>query len=82
MHVEVVSPEASVWSGEATMVSTRTVEGDIGVLPEHSPLLGQLVETNVVIKTVDGDVTIAIKGGFLSIADNRVSVLAEEAVLV
>lgn len=64
------------------MLSTRTVEGDIGVLPGHAPLLGQLVDTTVVIKTAEGDVTVAIKGGFLSVSDDHVSVLAEEAVLV
>ena len=83
MHVEVVSPEAAVWSGEATAVNARTVEGDIGILPGHIPLLGQLVEGVAAIKSLQGDVTIDVKGGFLHVsAEGRVSVLAEEAVLV
>lgn len=82
MHVEVVSPEAYVWSGEATMVLARTVEGELGILPGHAPLLGQLVEATITIRTEGSDVAVAVKGGFLSVTDERVSVLAEEAVLV
>lgn len=82
MHVEVVSPEAAVWSGEASAVNARTVEGDIGILPGHAPLLGQLVESPVVIKTASGDVNVTVKGGFLHVsAEGRVSLLAEEATL-
>ena len=83
MHVEVVSPEAAIWSGEATMVLARTVDGDLGILPGHAPLLGQLVERAITIKTGTGDVTVEVKGGFLHVsAEGRVSVLAEEAQLV
>ena len=49
LKVELVSPTARVWSGEATSVSARTVEGDIGVLTDHSPLFGVLVDGKVVI---------------------------------
>ena len=42
LTVEIVSPEKRVWSGEATMVSARTIEGDIGILPDHAPLVGVL----------------------------------------
>ena len=54
LTVEVVSPEKRVWSGEATMVSARTLEGDLGVLPGHAPLLGVLVDGKVSIKVADG----------------------------
>jgi len=45
LKVEVVTPEKRVWSGEAKMVSARTLEGDLGVLPGHAPLLGVLAAT-------------------------------------
>ena len=78
LTVEVVSPESRVWSGEATMVSARTLEGDIGVLPDHAPLLGVLVDGQVSIKAVDGGVhEFAVNGGFLSVNQNRVSILGE-----
>jgi len=42
MHVELVSVEKALWSGEATAVFARTPEGELGVLPGHAPLLGAL----------------------------------------
>ena len=78
LTVEVVSPEKRVWSGEATQVSARTLEGDIGILPNHAPLLGVLVDGTVTVKAVDGSVNeFSINGGFISVSENRVSVLGQ-----
>ena len=78
LTVEVVSPESRVWSGEATMVSARTLEGDIGILADHAPLLGVLVDGKVSVKALDGSVhEFSVNGGFLSVNDNRVSILGE-----
>ena len=80
LRVEVVTPEKRVWSGEAKMVSARTLEGDLGVLPDHAPLLGVLADGTVSIKTADGSVNdYVINGGFISVANNRVSILGESA---
>jgi F-type H+-transporting ATPase subunit epsilon len=80
LTVEVVSPEKRVWSGEAKMVSARTLEGDIGVLPNHAPLLGVLVDGTVSIEAVDGTrEEFKINGGFLSVSNNRVSILGQSA---
>jgi F-type H+-transporting ATPase subunit epsilon len=71
-----------VWTGEADMVVTRTADGDVGILPHHAPLLGTLVDGVVQIRRdVDDDVVAVVHGGFLSVADNRVGILAEEAML-
>ena len=80
-HVDVVSVEAQVWSGEAEMVVARTTEGELGVLAGHAPLLGQLKEpSRVRVKTPDGDeIAYDIGGGFLSVTDEGVTVLAESA---
>jgi F-type H+-transporting ATPase subunit epsilon len=76
--VELVSPTQRVWSGEAQFVSTRTIEGDIGILTDHSPLFAVLVDGQVVIKGTDGTITeFGVSGGFLSVANNRVSILTE-----
>ncbi|MFA5919372.1 MAG: F0F1 ATP synthase subunit epsilon [Candidatus Nanopelagicaceae bacterium] len=78
LGVELVTPEARVWSGQASMVSARTVEGDLGVLPGHAPLFGVLVDGKVSIKALDGAVTeFEVHGGFLSVSNNRVSILTE-----
>ncbi|MDA3018222.1 MAG: F0F1 ATP synthase subunit epsilon [Actinomycetota bacterium] len=78
LHVALVSPTQKVWTGEATFVSARTTEGELGVLPDHSPLFGVLVDGSVSIKSVDGSVKeFNVRGGFLSVSDNRVSILTE-----
>ena len=83
LHVELVSVEREVWSGEAVQVSARTTEGDIGVLPGHAPLLGQLADGGTVRiqQAGGGDVVAAVHGGFLSVTDQGVTVLAEVAEL-
>jgi F-type H+-transporting ATPase subunit epsilon len=81
MTVELVSVERQLWSGQATAVFTRTTEGEIGILPRHIPLLGELVEDCVVrIDKTDGEsLNVAVQGGFLSVTGERVSILAESA---
>ncbi len=83
LYVELVSPEREIWSGEADMVITRTTEGEIGVLPQHTPLLGELVSGPVRIRRTGGDDLIAVvHGGFLSVTDQGVSILAETVEMV
>lgn len=83
LHVELVSPEREIWSGEAHMVVAKTADGDIGVLPQHEPVLGNLVDG--VVRVLDENdeelVRAAVHGGFLSVANDRVSILAESAEL-
>lgn len=82
LHVELVAADRTVWSGEATMVIARTVEGDVGVLKDHAPLLSLLADAVVEITGEEGEVVVAVvDGGFLSVANNRVSILSERAVL-
>ena len=83
LQVELVAVERKIWSGEASMVIARTTEGELGVLPGHAPLLGQLAEGGVVtIRTDSGeDVVVAAHGGFLSVTERGVSILAETAEL-
>ena len=80
LRVEVVTPEKRVWSGEAQMVSARTLDGELEVLPDHAPLLGVLADGTVSIKAADGSTNdFVINGGFISVANNRVSILGESA---
>ena len=83
LHVELVSVEREVWSGEATQVTARTTEGDIGILPGHAPLLGQLADGGIVTIYQSGGQTVlaAVHGGFLSVTEQGVTVLAEVAEL-
>ena len=80
LQVEVVSADRLVWSGEATMVVARTTEGDVGILPGHAPILSLLIDGVVAVQTTEGETWVAaVSAGFLSVANNRVSVLAEYA---
>jgi F-type H+-transporting ATPase subunit epsilon len=83
MTVQLVAVERRLWSGSATSVVAQTTEGEIGILPGHEPMLGELVEGGVVrIRQADGEVvTAAVHGGFLSVTGEGVSVLAEDAEL-
>jgi F-type H+-transporting ATPase subunit epsilon len=82
LHVELVAADRNVWSGEATMVVARTMSGDIGIMANHEPLLGVLRSGPVTIRTNDGGTVVAaVHGGFISFADNKLSILAEIAEL-
>ena len=80
MQVELIAADRLVWSGEATMVIARTTEGDVGILPNHAPMLSLMVDGIVDVTTADGETWIAaVDAGFLSVANNRISVLSEHA---
>ncbi len=81
MHVELVSVERPLWSGEATSVYARTPEGGIGILPGHAPLLASLEPGWIVrIQPESGDeLRVAVHGGSLSVRPDGVSILAEVA---
>jgi F-type H+-transporting ATPase subunit epsilon len=80
LHVELVAADRLVWSGEATMVIARTTEGDVGVLPNHAPMLSLMVDGVVDVQTADGETWVAaVDAGFLSVANNRISILSEHA---
>jgi len=82
LRVALVVPDRELWSGEARTVIAKTTEGDIGVLTGHSPVFGILAEGSLVeILADDTAVRAAVSGGFLSVADNQVSILAERALL-
>jgi F-type H+-transporting ATPase subunit epsilon len=78
--LEVVSPEAIVWSGQAEMLVTRTTEGEIGVLADHEPTMAALATGSSVIHAEGGEqITLAIHGGFLQIFRNEVTLLTDRA---
>jgi F-type H+-transporting ATPase subunit epsilon len=82
LRVALVVPDRELWSGQANMVIAKTLEGDIGVLTGHSPVFGALAEGSITeIVTDEQRVRAAISGGFLSVADDQVSILAAQAQL-
>jgi F-type H+-transporting ATPase subunit epsilon len=79
LTVSLVAPDREIWSGAAKFVVARTTEGEIGILPDHEPLLALLSEGAVVqIEAIDGQkIVAAVHGGFLSVDSNIVKVLAQ-----
>jgi F-type H+-transporting ATPase subunit epsilon len=89
LRVELVAPEGEIWSGNARMVIAKTLDGDLGVLTGHSPVLGILAEGSLIHildpegheDAADQQVVAAISSGFLAVADDRVSILSRQAQL-
>ena len=80
--VDVVTPEAVIWEGEAEFVVARTVDGEMGVLADHEPTMAALATGAVEIVAADGiRVTVGIHGGFLQIFHNQVTLLTDRAEL-
>ena len=83
LTVEVVSPEELLYSGEATMVITRTLGGgEIAFQAGHSPFLGALDDNHTRVYLVDGTIEdIAVHGGFVEVSNNKVSILSDSSEL-
>ena len=81
LHVEVVSPERILWTGEAEMVSARTLGGgDIAFLTGHAPFVGALDIGKVTIRPASGsDELVAVHGGFIEVSNDRVTLLSDVA---
>ena len=80
--VQLVSVDRMLWSGQASILTAQTTEGEIGILPGHEPLLGQLKENGVVtIRPTEGErIVAAVQGGFLSVQGDKVTILADYAI--
>ncbi|MEB3051764.1 F0F1 ATP synthase subunit epsilon [Mycolicibacter sp. MYC123] len=79
IDVDIVAVDRKVWSGRATFIFTRTTVGEIGIYPRHIPLVAELVDDAMVrVDRVDeGELRLAVHGGFLSVTEEGVSILAE-----
>ena len=82
LTVAVVSAERSLWVGQAKGVVAKTPEGDVGILPGHTPMLALLLDAPLRIDTAEGStMLVAVHGGFFSVDHDRVNVIAEVAEL-
>ena len=79
MQVELVSPEAVLFSGECSQVVTRTVDGDIAFLDNHAPFIGALDIGQTQLWATDGVISLAINGGFVEVSGNAVTILSDGA---
>ena len=79
LDVDIVAVDHKVWSGKATFIFTRTTVGEIGILPGHIPVVAELVDDAMVRvdRVEDDELRLAVHGGFLSVTEEGVSILAE-----
>jgi len=82
LTVSVVSADQQVWSGTASMVVARTVEGEIGILPGHQPILAILAAGEVRITAGAERVTASAEDGFISVDHDVVTIVARNAQLI
>jgi F-type H+-transporting ATPase subunit epsilon len=89
VRVALVAPDGEIWSGMARMVIAKTRDGDIGILTGHPPVVGVLADASLVriLDVEDGaegdrrEIRAAVSSGFLSVAEDRVSILVRQAEL-
>lgn len=78
LNVDLVAADRKVWSGPATMVAAPAADGEIGILPGHTPVLSVMRAGRVRIRPQNGAVVeVHVTGGFLSVDDDQVMVVAD-----
>jgi len=77
LHVDITTAERRVYSGDVQVVLAPGVEGQLGLLPNHAPLMTTLQPGELVLRSEGEETYLAVAGGFLEVADNRVTILAD-----
>ncbi|MDV2684510.1 F0F1 ATP synthase subunit epsilon [Alkalihalophilus lindianensis] len=81
IRVNVVTPDGKVYDGDVDMVVVRTIEGELGILPKHIPLVAPLTVGAVRLKKGNSEEKVAVSGGFVEVRPDQVTILAEAAEL-
>jgi F-type H+-transporting ATPase subunit epsilon len=79
LHLEIVTPERLVYQGDVDALVCPGIEGELGILPHHAPLLTTLGFGELRIRTAGQEESFAIAGGFLQVRPDKVVVMAEDA---
>jgi F-type H+-transporting ATPase subunit epsilon len=78
MHITVISPEASIFEGEAEAVIAPAYDGQVGILPHHAPFMTLLGQGTLIVRTGGTARRFSVRGGFLQTLNNTVRIVAEE----
>lgn len=81
IKLEIVSPEKLVYATEVNMLIVRSTDGDLGILPNHAPLIAGLLPHAMRVQNDDGEQLIAVSGGFMEVQPKKITVLASSAEL-
>jgi F-type H+-transporting ATPase subunit epsilon len=79
MQVTVISPDGSIFDGEAESLRAPAYDGQVGILPHHAPFMTLLGQGTLLVRVVGGERSFAVRGGFLQVVGNVVRVVAEHA---
>lgn len=77
LKVSVISPEATLFEGEAASVTAPAFDGEVGILPQHAPMVTVL--GTGILRIGDGTARFTVEGGFLQVVDDVVRVVTEKA---
>jgi F-type H+-transporting ATPase subunit epsilon len=80
LRLEIVTPDATVYSEDVDMVTLPGVEGQMGVLPQHVPLMTQMVPGEIIVRKNGSDRFLAVGEGLVEIMGNRVAILTDMAI--
>jgi len=80
LKLEIVTPEAKTYSEDVEMVTLPAVEGEMGVFPQHVPLMTQIVPGEVIVRTEGRDYFLAVGEGFVEITGERVAIMTDMAI--
>jgi F-type H+-transporting ATPase subunit epsilon len=80
LKLEIVTPEAKIFSDDVEMVSLTGIDGDMGIYPDHMPLMTQLVAGEVIARKNASDICLAVGDGFIQVTKDRVAILTDMAI--
>ena len=80
LKLESVTPEAKVFSEDVEMVTLSGIDGDMGVYPEHMPVMTQIVAGEVIARKGGQDISLAVGDGFVQVTGSRVAILTDMAI--
>jgi len=80
IKLEIVTPEAKIFSDDVDMVTLTGTEGEMGILPQHMPLMTQLVAGEIVAQKGKDTIFLAVGDGFVQITGDRVAILTDMAI--
>jgi F-type H+-transporting ATPase subunit epsilon len=80
IKLEIVTPEAKIFSDDVDMVTLTGTEGEMGILPQHMPLMTQLVAGEIIAQKGKDTIFLAVGDGFVQVTGDRVAILTDMAI--
>ena len=80
IKLEIVTPEAKIFSDDVDMVTLTGTEGEMGILPQHMPLMTQLVAGEIIVRKEGENIFLAVGDGFVQVTGDRVAILTDMAI--